>query len=168
LLASYAAVSGGVFLVAWAVRATLRQWKFEAFDRHLGMVLGGLEGALLGIVATLFVVSLSPSSRTPIFTSPSGRVVGRILDAVEPILPGEFRTELAAFWNDPDASARRPSAEPQRPVAEPVLKAPDVEQLKDLAKQGEQRLGRALTEVVEEGLDMSGQSPRYGGDVKRR
>ena len=37
-------VSGGVFLVAWLVRATLRQWKFEAFDRHLGMILGALEG----------------------------------------------------------------------------------------------------------------------------
>ena len=46
MLAVYVAVSGGVFLVAWVVRATLRQLRFEAFDRHLGMVLGGLEGAL--------------------------------------------------------------------------------------------------------------------------
>ena len=44
----YAAVSGGVFLAAWMVRATLRKLKFEAYDRHLGMVLGGLEGALWG------------------------------------------------------------------------------------------------------------------------
>src|SRR5947209_752707 len=54
LLASYVAVSGGVFLVAWAVRATLRQWKFEAFDRHLGMILGGIEGAVFGLIDTLF------------------------------------------------------------------------------------------------------------------
>src|SRR5258708_7960795 len=41
MLAVYAGVSGGIFLVAWLVRATLRRLKFEAFDRHLGMVLGG-------------------------------------------------------------------------------------------------------------------------------
>src|SRR4051794_25085610 len=48
----YAAVSGGVFLVAWVVRTTLRKLQFEAYDRHLGMILGGLEGALLGLIAT--------------------------------------------------------------------------------------------------------------------
>src|SRR4051794_1035879 len=43
MIAVYAGVSCGVFLTAWAVRATLRRMKFEAFDRHLGMILGGLE-----------------------------------------------------------------------------------------------------------------------------
>src|SRR5436309_3525556 len=33
MLAIYAAVSGGVFLLAWLVRAALRRLKFEAFDR---------------------------------------------------------------------------------------------------------------------------------------
>src|ERR1700710_2450396 len=37
MMAVYAAVSGGVFLVAWLFRALLRKMKFEAFDRHLGM-----------------------------------------------------------------------------------------------------------------------------------
>ena len=41
MLVIYAAVSGGVFFAAWLVRATLRKLKFEAFDRHLGMILGG-------------------------------------------------------------------------------------------------------------------------------
>src|SRR5947209_349041 len=49
MLAAYVLVSLAVFLAAWSVRATLRKMKFEAYDRHLGMVLGGLEGALLGI-----------------------------------------------------------------------------------------------------------------------
>ena len=47
MLVSYAAVSGGVFLVAWLIRATLRRWKFEAYDRHLGMILGGAMGNLV-------------------------------------------------------------------------------------------------------------------------
>jgi uncharacterized membrane protein required for colicin V production len=101
----YAAVSGGVFLAAWMVRATLRKLKFEAYDRHLGMVLGGLEGALLGTVATLFVVSLAPQSRGPIFASPSGKVVGRVMKTLGPVLPGEAREVLAPFWADRPAVA---------------------------------------------------------------
>ena len=97
MLAVYAGVSAGVFLAAWAVRATLKAMKFEAFDRHLGMLLGGMEGALVGIVATFFVVSLSPSMREPIFSSPSGHIVGNIMNALGPVLPAEARDALAPF-----------------------------------------------------------------------
>ena len=97
MLTVYAAVSGGVFLAAWALRATLRAMKFEAFDRHLGMILGGMEGALLGVVVTFFVVSLSPSMREPIFASPSGQIVGTVMNALGPILPVEARDALAPF-----------------------------------------------------------------------
>ena len=69
MLAVYVAVSGGVYLVAWLIRATLRKLKFEAYDRHLGMILGGAEGAMLGVVATVFVVSLAPATRQPILTA---------------------------------------------------------------------------------------------------
>jgi uncharacterized membrane protein required for colicin V production len=97
MLTIYVGVSAGVFLVAWAVRATLRRLKFEAFDRHLGMILGGLEGALLGLVATLFVVSLAPKSRDPIFSSPTGKVAGQVMAALGPILPAEARKVLNPF-----------------------------------------------------------------------
>ena len=99
MIVVYAAVSGGIFLVAWVIRATLRRLKFEAFDRHLGMVLGGLEGVLLGMVVTLFVVSLAPASREPIFSSPTGRVVGMVMQNVGPILPDEARKILKPFWD---------------------------------------------------------------------
>jgi uncharacterized membrane protein required for colicin V production len=97
MMAVYAGVSGGVFLVAWAFRAVLKRMKFEAFDRHLGMLLGGMEGALLGILATFFVVSLAPSTREPIFSSPSGKVVGSVMNAVGPVLPSEAREALGPF-----------------------------------------------------------------------
>lgn len=97
MLAVYAVVSGGVFLVAWIFRAILKKLQFEAFDRHLGMILGGLEGALLGLVATFFVVSLAPSTRDPIFSSPSGKLVGNVMNAVGPVLPSEAREALAPF-----------------------------------------------------------------------
>jgi len=97
MLAVYAGVSGCVFLTAWGVRATLHAMKFEAFDRHLGMLLGGMEGALLGVVATFFVVSLSPAMRQPIFSSPSGHLVGNVMNALGPVLPTEARNALAPF-----------------------------------------------------------------------
>ena len=94
----YAAVSGGIFLFAWAIRGVLRKIKFEAFDRHLGMLLGGMEGAMLGILATFFVVSLAPSTRDQIFSTPSGKLVANIMDAVGPVLPSEIRDDLAPFF----------------------------------------------------------------------
>ncbi len=97
MLTIYAGVSGGIFLAAWGVRATLKAMKFEAFDRHLGMLLGGMEGAMVGVVGTFFVVSLSPSMREPIFLSPSGHIVGNVMNALGPILPGEARDALAPF-----------------------------------------------------------------------
>jgi uncharacterized membrane protein required for colicin V production len=97
MMAVYAGVSGGVFLVAWIFRAVLKKMQFEAFDRHLGMLLGGMEGALLGILATFFVVSLAPSTRDPIFSSPAGKVVGYVMNAAGPVLPSEAREALAPF-----------------------------------------------------------------------
>lgn len=129
MMAVYAGVSAGVFLAAWAVRATLRAMKFEAFDRHLGMLLGGMEGALLGVVVTFFVVSLSPSAREPIFASPSGRVVGAVMNALGPVLPAEARDALAPFIAQAKQAvatgeAVLPLVAPQ--VATPRVSDPDI------------------------------------------
>jgi membrane protein required for colicin V production len=95
----YIAVSGGIFGIAWIIRGTLRKLKFEAFDRHLGMLLGGLEGVGVGMLATMFVVSLAPATRQPIFSSTTGRVVGTVMNNLGPVLPGEVRKVLAPHWD---------------------------------------------------------------------
>ena len=97
MLVIYAGVAAGVFVVAWVFRAILKRLKFEAFDRHLGMLLGGMEGVLLGMLVTFFVVSLAPSTREPIFASTSGKLVGTLMKAVGPVLPAEARDALAPF-----------------------------------------------------------------------
>jgi membrane protein required for colicin V production len=98
LLVSYVAVSFGVFFLAWTIRAALRRLKFEAYDRHLGMVLGGLEGAVLGLVATVLAISVAPDWREPILTSPTGKCVDRVLEVAGPALPAELREHLEPFW----------------------------------------------------------------------
>ena len=107
-------------------RATLRKMKFEAFDRHLGMLLGGLEGAILGMVVTFFVVSLAPQTRDPIFASPSGKLVASVIDAVGPALPvggrrcpGPVRRGGQAGRLDRREGAPAPARPPpMRPTAE--------------------------------------------------
>lgn len=105
MMAIYAAVSGGVFLVAWIFRAILRKMKFEAFDRHLGMLLGGMEGAILGTVVTFFVVSLSPSSRDPIYSSPSGKLVASVINTLGPSLRAEAGDAFAPFVEESKQAA---------------------------------------------------------------
>ncbi len=100
MLVLYVAVSAGVFGIAWSIRATLRRLRFEAYDRHLGMILGGFEGALLVAVITVFVVSLAPQTRTPILTSPSGKALDLALKTIQPALPQEVRGVLEPFWAD--------------------------------------------------------------------
>ena len=95
----YIAVSGGIFGIAWMIRGTLRKLKLEAFDRHLGMLLGGLEGVGVGMLATMFVVSLAPATRQPIFSSTTGRMVGTVMNNLGPVLPVEVRKVLAPHWD---------------------------------------------------------------------
>jgi membrane protein required for colicin V production len=159
LLVAYVAVSGAIFGLAWAVRAVLRKLKFEAYDRHLGMLLGGAEGALLGSVVTLFVLSLAPSMRGPILASPSGRLLGAVMNRVEPLLPGEIRDELHPFWGEaPVAAARddewedlkRPLESP-REVAEPGRVA--VGEPGRPAGEGRATAGRVAAGAIQEGVE---------------
>ncbi len=156
MLAVYAAVSGGIFLAAWAVRTTLRRLQFEAYDRHLGMVLGGLEGAFFGVVATLFVVSLAPQTRAPIFASPTGRLVGQAMQAVGPALPAEARNVLAPFWSD------TPNTTP--PVARTDSRT-DANSAPTVLRDELSDLGRSAGQAVERSID-SGETSGLRGLIR--
>ena len=124
MLAAYVVVSGGVFFVAWMVRATLKKMKFEAYDRHLGMILGGLEGALLGIVGTLFVVSLAPAQPRADLLQPIGRMVARVMDAAGPILPAEIRKVWPPYWDpSPEPAAETQVAAPEVPARSVTIRS---------------------------------------------
>jgi membrane protein required for colicin V production len=163
LTAAYVIVSAGVFLVAWVVRRTLSKLKFEAFDRHLGMVLGGLGGAFLGLVMTLFVVILAPQTRAPILASPTGRVVVQVLNTVEPALPAELREVLAPFWNslDPLASNGETLRPPSMAHGESgrslrSSSETDASSRRQLIEEGVTRVGKAIAETAEKELQQAG------------
>ncbi len=155
MLAVYVAVSGGIFLAAWIVRTTLQRWKFDAFDRHLGMILGGLEGALLGVVATLFVVSLAPRTRETILNSPTGTAVNHLMTALGPILPGEIRDVLSPFDHpsDPLAATVEPvEARPSSRTRRAPAANPEPATLEDFYEEGRSRVGRAVIDTAEQEL----------------
>jgi membrane protein required for colicin V production len=99
MLLLYVLTSGGVFMVAWMIRSFLRKIRLQAYDRHLGMLLGGAGGAAAGLVGTLFVTSMAPDTRPMIFHSVSGKLAARALATLETRLPAEARAELAPFWS---------------------------------------------------------------------
>lgn len=176
MLAIYFGASTGVFLVAWIVRATLRQLKFEAFDRYLGMLLGGVEGSILGLVVTLFVVSLLPQTRDPIFNSPSGKLVGQVMAAIGPVLPEEARSVLGPFWSNTGKIAdlapveREKSSTPsgRDSASVPRDDATTPVSLDSVIQQEEIRIGKAVSENAVQSLRQAlGGSPNEG-TAKRR
>lgn len=155
MLAAYVLMSVGVYFVAWTVRATLKKMKFEAYDRHLGMLLGGLEGSLLGVVGTMFVVSLAPAMREPIFSSASGRAVAHIMDSAGPALPAEIRDAITPFLahvkdteHSPATQVATPDQDPQTPTDGPSLR--------DLARRARARIGKAAGNAVQSEVDQLG------------
>lgn len=191
LLVAYAVVAGGVFLVAWLLRMTLRRWKFEAFDRHLGMLVGGAVGALLGVVTTVMVISVAPQSRDPILTSFSGRQVSRFLEEIQPALPHEVREVLKPFRAGPspvavaaeaarslpfvakgDRSIFRSSADVARPEAPdsrpgvPAEGTADPAPLQTLLEEGSTRLGRAIADGLRRQADEMDEA--HDRDLRRR
>jgi membrane protein required for colicin V production len=196
MIAVYVGTSGGVFLVAWLIRATLRKLQFEAFDRHLGMMLGGIEGALLGLIVTLFVVSLAPQTRDPIFGSRTGRVVGLVMNSVGPVLPPEARQVLAPFLSSDGmpaaaAVAGQDVADPSLPSSETATAsrtAPRVQAIpspsardgdpsattasfSDLLEESEKRIGKAVIDGAAASLKRSAKGGEGDGTdraVERR
>lgn len=196
MAAIYVGVSGGIFVVAWLLRATLRTMKLESFDRHLGMLAGGLEGALLVLVGTLFTVSLAPSLRDPIFQSPSGKVVASLMGSVGPVLPDEARTVLAPFLNasEPGAAAGTdafagtspdPVENPKSSLtdelkavvksaaATPARRAPvkpstSPTSLSDLIQEGEDRLSKTIRDEAAQAIQNAANGGANAGAVERR
>ncbi len=171
MMVIYAAVSGGVFLAAWLIRATLRKLQFEAYDRHLGMVLGGLEGALIGLVATFFVVSLAPQTRGPIFSSPSGKIVGDIMETLGPVLPTEARNVLNRFWdgnNDSSADQMAASDKTSDKASAPKPANGDATSFQGFLEKEESKISRAIVDTAKQELQSAGTGDADGRTVERR
>lgn len=102
LLLIYVAVSLGVYTVARSVRNVIEKFKMEAYDRHLGAILGGVKGLLLCLVITFFLVAMSPPAREHIRLSHSGYMAAVLMDKMHTVMPPAVHDALAPYIHSLD------------------------------------------------------------------
>lgn len=90
----------GTSLVIWVafnlIRDFLEKVQLKEFDRQVGGLVGGVKGVLICTVVTMFTVGLgTETQRQAVVTSRSGYYIARLLENVEPLLPAEYRQQLA-------------------------------------------------------------------------
>ena len=113
---------------------------------------------LLGVIGTLFVVSLSPKAREPIFSSQAGHVVARVMDAAGPILPAEVRNVIAPYWGGVPATDS-----PQPAVADDAAPKtsddpPDRPTSRAVARWARSRTGRAAVAPAKAEVERLGEN----------
>lgn len=87
MIVIYAAVSLAVYLFMRSLRDSFDRLKLTEFDRHLGGLLGFIKGALIAIVITVGLISISPQAREVILKSESSTIAARTVNTISPILP---------------------------------------------------------------------------------
>jgi uncharacterized membrane protein required for colicin V production len=135
MLLAFVVSSGGCLFAAWSARASLKKMKFELYDRHLGVLFGGVEAALLGVIGTMFVACLVPKAREPIFSSRAGHVVARVMDAAGPALPPEVRQAITPSWGGLPTTASRRSFIPNDSVNAEVERLGENGDVRNLKRQ---------------------------------
>ncbi len=94
----------GSSLVIWVafsmVRNFLEKVQLKEFDRQVGGLVGGAKGILICTVITLFTMGLGTDpQRQAVVTSRSGYYIAKLLQYVEPLMPAEYRQQLAQTIN---------------------------------------------------------------------
>lgn len=92
----------GSSLVMWLgfnfVRDSIERFRLKEFDRQIGGLVGAAKGGLLSILITLFTVGVSePNTRQAVFQSKSGGIIAQVLQAAAPMIPGDYRREIAPY-----------------------------------------------------------------------
>jgi len=97
MIAIYAAVSLAVYLFMRSLRDSFDRMKLTEFDRHLGGMLGLVKGALIAIVVTIGLISVSPQARDIILKSESSTIAARTVNTISPILPDALNALIRPY-----------------------------------------------------------------------
>jgi membrane protein required for colicin V production len=90
-------VSLAVFLLALSIREAIARIKLQEYDRHLGLLLGGIKGVLLCLVITFFAVAMSPAARDHILQTHSGYAAALVMSHLDPIMPPALHEKLHPY-----------------------------------------------------------------------
>lgn len=89
-------------LVMWLgfnfIRDSIERFRLKEFDRQIGGLVGAAKGGLISILVTLFTVGVSePNTVRAVFQSKSGGIIAQVLNAAAPMIPGDYRREIAPY-----------------------------------------------------------------------
>ena len=87
--------------ISFALAKLLTEWldkiKFGEFNRHLGALFGFVKGAVICLVLTFFIVTVSDSAREMLRNSRSGRVAAIVMDRLHPVMPERLHEALNKY-----------------------------------------------------------------------
>ena len=102
-IAMFVLYMGAAFL-SFGIARVLRGWieraKFQEFDRHLGGIFGLIKGALVAVMLTFFVVTLSEGMRATVLASYSGHASAVIMQTLRPVMPQELGNVIDPYLNN--------------------------------------------------------------------
>ncbi|MCA8991846.1 MAG: CvpA family protein [Planctomycetaceae bacterium] len=96
-------------LISFAIARSATKWvekaEMKEYNQHLGGILGLLKGALLVMVATFLIVTVSPDARIALKDSKTGWACAQIMYHAHPILPPKLHDAVGDYihaLDDPD------------------------------------------------------------------
>jgi membrane protein required for colicin V production len=100
MLILYAVTSLGIWLAYGYVRVSIQRMHLKSFDSQIGALVGGVKGALVCMLVTMFAVTLlGDGVRRGIVESRSGGVIARGINRLNVLVPDELHQLLDPFVN---------------------------------------------------------------------
>jgi membrane protein required for colicin V production len=102
MLLLYLATSLAIWLAFRLVAGVMDKMKLKEFDHQIGAGFGLLKGAILCLVITFFVVTLSENGRQAVLTTYSGRYITLLIQKGVPMMPDDVRQVLGSYIDELD------------------------------------------------------------------
>jgi uncharacterized membrane protein required for colicin V production len=93
----YAGIALVCALFGKGLRRRLKAANLTCYDRHMGAMLGALQGLVIAAIGTLLIVNLHEESQKTVQSRPSVRVVTRTIEGIREVLPEGIDTMIAPY-----------------------------------------------------------------------
>ena len=94
----YVGTSLAIWVAFGFVRKSIDKMQLESFDRQIGAIVGGVTGATLCVVITLFAVTLlGEKTRKAVCESKSGYYIAKGLDQLSAVVPSQYHEMVAPY-----------------------------------------------------------------------
>ncbi len=102
MFGAYLVFSFIAFGFARVINTWIEKAQMDYFNRHLGAVFGLVKGAIICLVLTFFVVTLSPAARDALKDSKTGYYAARTVFYLHPVMPEKLHLTLEKYIHQLD------------------------------------------------------------------